>query len=111
MEGSRMLPSTFARTRIPRASVDKSACPHVMPRIIATLLVATLLTACVAHDATAPARESAGARPVGVQGAMGGGVRKLAPPPAKPPQEKNQGWTLRNGPPARLPPGGLKNLE
>src|SRR2546428_9566491 len=99
MEGSRMLPSTFARTRIPRASVDKSACPHVMLRIIATLLVATLLTACVAHDATAPARESAGARPVGVQGAVDVEVRKLAPALENATPGKNYAWTLLCGTP------------
>jgi len=68
-----------------------------MPRIIATLLVATLLTACVAHDATAPARESAGARPVVVQGAMDVEIRKLARALENATEEKIQAWTFWSG--------------
>ena len=67
------------------------------PRVIATLLAAALLTACVTQDATAPARESAGARPVVVQGAMDVEIRKLAGALENATEEKIQAWTFWSG--------------
>ena len=65
--------------------------------MIATLLVAALLTACVTRDPTAPGRVPAGARPVVVQGAMDVEIRKLARALDNATEEKIQAWTFWSG--------------
>jgi adenosylhomocysteine nucleosidase len=69
----------------------------VTPRVIATLLAGALLTACVTREATAPARASAAARPVVVQGAMDLEVKKLAGALENVTEEKVRGWTFWSG--------------
>jgi adenosylhomocysteine nucleosidase len=63
-------------------------------RAIAALLTGALLTACVARDATSPARASVGPRPVVVQGAMDVEVQKLAGALEHATEDKVEGWTF-----------------
>jgi len=65
-----------------------------IPRLVATVLAAALLTACVAQDAAAPARAVAGPRPVIVQGAMDVEIRRLARALENATEEKIQAWTF-----------------
>ena len=65
--------------------------------IATSCLASALLTACVAREATAPARASASTRPVVVQGAMDVEVRKLASSLDHPEQERVKGWTFWRG--------------
>ena len=67
------------------------------PRMTATLLAGALLTACVAREATAPARRFEAARPVVVQGAMDVEVKKLAGALENVTEEKVQEWTFWSG--------------
>ena len=70
---------------------------NVMLRSIGTCLAAALLTACVARDAAAPARASAAARPVIVQGAMDVEIRKLAAALDHAEEQTVRGWTFWRG--------------
>jgi adenosylhomocysteine nucleosidase len=88
-----MLPSTFARVIIARASVDKSArfnqaMERASARTLATVLTAALLAACVTRDTP---------RPVLVQGAMDVEVRTLAGALENVTEEKVKGWTFWRG--------------
>ena len=68
-----------------------------MPRILATVLAAALLAACVTRDATSPAPAAVAARPVVVQGAMDVEITKLAGALENATEEKVQGWTFWKG--------------
>ncbi len=68
-----------------------------MSRLLATLLTAVLLAACVTRDATSPARAAVAARPVVVQGAMDVEIKKLAGALEHGSEEKVQGWTFWSG--------------
>jgi len=70
---------------------------NVMLRSIGACLAAALLTACVARDAAAPARASAAARPVIVQGAMDVEIRKLAAALDHAEEQTVRGWTFWRG--------------
>jgi len=70
---------------------------NVMLRSIGACLAAALLTACVARDAAAPARASAAARPVIVQGAMDVEIRKLAGALDHAEEQTVRGWTFWRG--------------
>src|SRR5476649_2374646 len=68
-----------------------------MPRLIASMIAGALLTGCATRDAAAPARGSAGVRPVVVQGAMDVEIRKLAGMLENVAEEKVSGWTFWSG--------------
>jgi adenosylhomocysteine nucleosidase len=70
---------------------------NVTLRMIATLLAAALLPACMTRDADVPARASEAAPPVVVQGAMDVEVRTLAGALENRTEEKVQGWTFWRG--------------
>jgi adenosylhomocysteine nucleosidase len=70
---------------------------HAMPRVLAAMAAAVLLTACVTRDAAAPARVPVAARPVVVQGAMDVEVKKLAGALEHVTEEKVHGWTFWSG--------------
>jgi adenosylhomocysteine nucleosidase len=68
-----------------------------MPRILATVLAAALLAACVTRDATSPAPPAVAARPVVVQGAMDVEIKQLAGALEHVTEEKVQEWTFWSG--------------
>src|SRR6266536_1595819 len=90
-----MLPSAFAPMIRERAAADRSA--RSVPQLIATLVAAALLTACVTRDAATPSRASSAARPIVVQGAMDVEIRKLAGALEQVTEENVQGWRFWRG--------------
>ena len=84
---------------------------NAMPRVLAALVVAVLLTACVTRDASAPARTAVGARPVVVQGAMDVEIKKLAGALEHATEERVQGWTFWSGTVAGYPVVVSKTLK
>ena len=85
-----MLPSPLHRSGVLRMNATRLA-------IGTWCLASALLTACVARDATAPARAPASVRPVIVQGAMDVEIRKLAAALDHAEEEKVKGWTFWRG--------------
>jgi len=63
----------------------------------AACLASVLLASCVARDAAAPARASAAARPIVVQGAMDVEIRRLAAALDHAEEQKVRGWTFWRG--------------
>ncbi len=70
---------------------------RAIPRVITTLLLGALLTACTTREAAPPSPSSLAAPPVVVQGAMDVEVRALVAALEKVTEEKTGGWTFWSG--------------